>query len=205
MLIGAGRRRRLTRYSEEEDGLGGEAQQQEVGHEEGGRLGRGRAQDAHDAGGVVHEQLHLIEEAACQEGGKEYGQHLHTSSLVNSCHYRKLTHFARRHTAATCASTVRLLKAQESTHHLCYTRLHCGLLPQVTLAFHSVKQPGHARVKMRFCKGFWRAYLEGEVLADDAKLHVALSRQALQALQKAQDVGHEREKQTQHQLRQDAR
>ena len=74
----------LTGYSEEEDGLGGEAQQQQVGHEERGGLGRGRAQNAHDAGGVVHEQLHLVEKAARQEGCKENCQHLHASSLSYS-------------------------------------------------------------------------------------------------------------------------
>lgn len=66
----------LTGDPEEEDWLGGEAQQQEVRHEEGGSLGRGCAQDAYDAGGVVYKQLHLVEEAARQKCRKEDGEHL---------------------------------------------------------------------------------------------------------------------------------
>lgn len=86
----------LTRYSEEEHRLGGESQQQEVGHEEGGCLRRCCSQDAYHAGGVVHKQLHLVEEAACQEGGKEDCQHLQAHALcLPSLLYGDYTAFVR--------------------------------------------------------------------------------------------------------------
>ena len=47
-------------------------------------------------------------------------------------------------------------------------------------------------------------HLEGEVLAHGAPLNLALGWQPLHAPQQRQDVGHQREEQAQHQLRQEA-
>ena len=79
--------RALTGDPEEEDWLRGETQQQKVGHEEGGSLGRGCTQYAHYAGRIVHKQLHLVEEAARQECCKENCQHLqlHLAAFTLAC------------------------------------------------------------------------------------------------------------------------
>ena len=69
-----------TGDAEEEDGFGGEAEEEDVGHEEGGRLRRGRPQNAQDALGRADEQLDLVQERPRHKRPKEDRHHLTQST-----------------------------------------------------------------------------------------------------------------------------
>ncbi len=80
----AGNNKGRTGDAQEEDGLGGEAEEEDIGHEEGGRLRRGRPQDAQDALGRADEQLDLVQEGSRDERPEKDRHHLQKAKQITS-------------------------------------------------------------------------------------------------------------------------